>query len=262
MIRAVLFDLGGTLHTGDMPRGRDIWFARRVLDRLADYGIAVGATPEELAEKLPVNSEIYKHHSEQTLRELSSVEIWNDYFLRDYHIGRERLAPLAEELSFLYDYERPRVMRRPQLKETMEQLRDMGLRLGVISNIISRSVVPHFLAEYDIDRYMDCVITSAETGIRKPDPEIFRVAERRLGLAPEELAYVGDTISRDVRGTRNAGWALMIRIRFPGTAHRDAGLENAGFEPDFTVNELYEIPAIIRSVNASSNGAALTRSNL
>ena len=247
MIRAVLFDLGGTLHTGDMPRGRDIWFARRVLDRLADYGIAVGATPEELAEKLPLNSEIYKHHSEQTLRELSSVEIWNDYFLRDYHIGRDRIAPLAEELSFLYDYERPRVMRRPQLKETME---------------LFKTSYTEGLNESDIDRYMDCVITSAETGIRKPDPEIFRVAERRLGLAPEELAYVGDTISRDVRGTRNAGWALMIRIRFPGTAHRDAGLENAGFEPDFTVNELYEIPAIIRSVNASSNGAALTRSNL
>ena len=107
-----------------------------------------------------------------------------------------------------------------------------------------------------------CIIIAHRlTTIERCD-EIFRVAERRLGLAPEELAYVGDTISRDVRGTRNAGWALMIRIRFPGTAHRDAGLENAGFEPDFTVNELYEIPAIIRSVNASSNGAALTRSNL
>ena len=125
----------------------------------------------------------------------------------------------------------------------------MGLRLGVISNIISRSVVPHFLAEYDILRDMDCVITSAETGIRKPSPDIFRIAEETLGLKPEELAYVGDTISRDVRGTRNAGWALMIRISFPGTAHRDAGLENAGYEPDYLIHELDEIPAIIREVN-------------
>lgn len=249
MIRAVLFDLGGTLHTGDSPAGRDLWFARRLIERLGDYGITLQTTPEKLAAELPINSEVYKHHSEQTLRELPSAEIWNDYFLREYGIGRERLAPISEELSFLYDYERPRVLRRPHLKETMEALRGMGLRLGVISNIISRSVVPHFLAEYDIDGLMDCVITSAETGIRKPDPEIFRVAERQLGLAPEELAYVGDTISRDVRGTRNAGWALMIRIKNPSIAHRDIGLENAGYDPDYLIEDLAEIPAIIEQEN-------------
>lgn len=252
MIKAVLFDLGGTLHTNSMPEGRDLWFADRLLRRLSDYGIDLPATPENIASSLPVNSEIYKHESEQTLRELPSVEIWNDYYLREYQIGREKLAPIAEELSFLYDYERPCVMRRPHLKETMEKLRDMGLRLGVISNIISRSVVPHFLAEYGIDDLMECVITSAGTGIRKPSADIFRLAEKELGLKPEELAYVGDTISRDVRGTRNAGWALMIQISFPGTAHRDAGLENAGYAPDFFIHELSEIPAIIQKVNSAS----------
>ena len=251
MIKAVLFDLGGTLHTNTMPEGRDLWFAERLLRRLSDYGIDLPAAPEDIARSLPVNSEIYKHESEKTLRELPVAEIWNDYYLRDYRIGRERLAPIAEELSFLYDYERPCVMRRPYLKETMSELQAMGLKLGVISNIISRSVVPHFLTEYDIDRYMDCVITSADTGIRKPSADIFRIAERKLGLRPEELAYVGDTISRDVRGTRNAGWALMIQISFPGTAHRDAGLENAGFAPDYFIRELSEIPPIIQKVNAA-----------
>ena len=252
MIKAVLFDLGGTLHTNSMPEGRDLWFADRLLRRLSDYGIDLPARPEDIARSLPVNSEIYKHESEQTLRELPAVEIWNDYYLREYQIGRECLAPIAEELSFLYDYERPCVMRRPHLKETMEKLRDMGLRLGVISNIISRSVVPHFLAEYGIDDLMECVITSAGTGIRKPSADIFRLAEKELGLKPEELAYVGDTISRDVRGTRNAGWALMIQISFPGTAHRDAGLENAGYTPDFFIHDLSEIPAIIQKVNSAS----------
>ena len=43
----------------------------------------------------------------------------------------------------------------------METLKGMGLKLGIISNIISRSVVPHFLAEYGILDLMDCVVTSA-----------------------------------------------------------------------------------------------------
>ena len=174
------------------------------------------------------------------------------WFLREQNLTPEQLSPMSEELSFLYDYERVRVMRRPHLAQTMQSLKDMGIRMGVISNIISRSVVPHFLAEYGIDGFMDCVITSCGTGIRKPDPEIFRIAERKMGLAPEELAYVGDTISRDVRGTRAAGWRLMIQIRNPGVAHRDKGLENGPWKPDYLIDDLAEIPDII----ARENGGA------
>lgn len=249
MIRGVLFDLGGTLHVNDSPPGRDIWFSRRVIERLGDYGIHLEISPEALAAQLAVNAEEYKRHSEQDLKELGGAEIWSRWFLREQGLSPSQLAPMAEELSFLYDYERVRVMRRPHLAQTMERLQRMGLRMGVISNIISRSVVPHFLAEYGIDGYMDCVITSCGTGIRKPDPGIFRVAEEKMGMAPEELAYVGDTVSRDVRGTRAAGWKCMIQIRNPAIAHRDKGLENSPWKPDYLIDDLAEIPDIIAREN-------------
>ena len=250
MIRAVLFDLGGTLHRGTVPQGRGIWFADRIINRLSDYGVRLPVSTEELAAVLPINAEEYKAHSEKTLTEYPSAKIWSEYYLKGMGVSEDELEPMAEELSFLYDYERPMVMRRPHLKDTMEVLKGMGLKLGVISNIISRSVVPHFLAEYGIADLMDCVVTSAATGIRKPSPEIFRIAERELGLVPDELCYVGDTISRDVIGARNAGWKLMIRISEPNTAHRDKGLENAGYEPDYMISELSEIPDIIKKENA------------
>ena len=252
MIRGVLFDLGGTLHTVDSPAGRDVWFARRLLDRLADYGIRLDTEPEELAGKLHENGEAYKRRSEKDLRELPTAEIWNDWYLRDWKVGRERLAPIAEELSFLYDYERVRVIRRPYIKEMLDALREQGMKLGLISNIISLSVAPHFLEEYGVRSYMDCIVLSSATGIRKPSSEIFRVAERELDLGPEELAYVGDTLSRDVMGVRNAGWRLMIQIRNPGAAHRDKGLENAGLKPDYLIEGLEEIPEIIRRENGNT----------
>ena len=250
MIQAVLFDLGGTLHTSSSPPGRELWFARRLLERLADYGITLEASPEALAESLSRNAEIYKQETQLTLRELPAPEIWSRYYLRDYGIPAEHLAPFAEELSFLYDYERVRVMRRPHLKETMEALHRMGIRLGVISNIISTSVVPHFLREYGIAGYMETVVTSSETGIRKPSPDIFRVSEREMNLRPEELAYVGDTISRDVLGTRAAGWNCMIQIANPAIAHRDVGLDPEANRPDYLISDLSEIPAIIAHENA------------
>ena len=249
MIKAVLFDLGGTMHTSDSPAGWDIRYAARLLERLADYGISLELSPDALALMLKTNCEDYKHHSEQTLRELPAAEIWSKYYLQGLGVSREALEPIAEELSFRYDYDRTRILRRPHLKQTVDTLRDMGIRMGVISNIISTSVVSHFLAEYGIEDAMECVVLSSVTGIRKPAPEIFRVAERAMNLKPEELAYVGDTLSRDVRGVRNAGWRCMIQIRNPSIAHRDRGLEHSGLVPDYLIDDLAEIPAVIQKEN-------------
>ena len=250
MIRAVLFDLGGTLHTCHSDEKTKLRFAKLLLERLEDYDIRLDMTPEALAAQLAVNGEIYKHATEQNLRELEPAVIWNDYYLREQAIGLERLRPIAEELSFRYDYERVRNLRRPGLRECMDRLKGMGLRLGVISNIISRSIVPHFLAEYGLTEDMEVVLTSAGTGIRKPSPLIFRMAEERLGLEATHLAYVGDTLSRDVLGVRNAGWRLAIQISNPSSAHRDAHLAGSGLEPDYRVGRLAEIPDIIQQENA------------
>lgn len=252
MIRAVLFDLGGTLHTSSNPPGRAQRFASRLMERLDDYGLRLDTDPETLAKLLHENSESYKHYSEQTLRELPPAEIWADWYLKGFGLTKEQLAPMAEELSFLYDYDRVKIMRRPHLKETMEELKSMGLRLGIISNIISTSVVPHFLAEYGILEDMEVMLMSSTTGIRKPSAGIFRVAEEQMGLTPQEFAYVGDTISRDIMGVRNAGWKCMIQIVNPSIAHRDKGLEGK-FEPDYRITDLSEIADIIRKENHTEN---------
>ena len=249
MIRAVLFDLGGTLHVCSTTEERKLWFARRLLSRLSEYGIRLDISERELSEQLQVNAERYKREAEESLRELPPEIVWNDYYLREQALGRDTLKPIAEELSFLYDYERVCNMRRPHLIACMDALRADGLRLGVISNILSRSVVPHFMAEYDLGSRMECVLTSAGTGIRKPDAAIFRLAEERMGLSPDEMAYVGDTLSRDVWGVRGAGWRLAIQIYSPTAARRDRGMAELGYKADHNITDLMEIPGIIRKVN-------------
>ena len=250
MIKAVLFDIGGTLHTVTNNAKLARSFAKRLERRLAVYDIHIDTPYDELAFTLHENAEDYKHWSEQTLQELPNVKIWNEYYLKEYHIGEERLAPIAEELSFLYDYERVQNKRRPKLYETMKELHDDGLQLGIISNIISNSFVPHIVKEYGIDQFMDVIICSSDVGVRKPSPKIFEIALERLGLQASEMAYVGDTISRDVRGAQAAHLGLMIQIRNPAIAHRDVGMENVP-PADYIIDELWEIPAIIRKVNGS-----------
>ena len=199
---------------------------------------------------LAENTERYKRDAENSLRELPPETVWADSSLKDLHLSREALDPIAEELSFLYDYERVCNLRRPHLLETLQELQGLGMRLGLISNILSRTIVPHFMAEYGLEDYMEVVLTSAGTGIRKPDAGIFRLAEQQMRLSPGEMAYVGDTLSRDVRGVRNAGWRLAIQIYSPNAAKRDRGLAEQGVHPDYNITDLSEIPGIIRTENA------------
>ena len=250
MITTLLFDLGGTLHSVIRKEDSMRRYTERLIRRLSDYGIVLDTTPERLAVSLHENAEAYKHSTEQTLIELPAAKIWNEYYLREFHIGEDRLAPIAEELSFLYDYDRLTLMRKTRLKETIETLHDMGVRMGIVSNIISTSLVPHLLNEYGIAQYMECIVMSSATGIRKPDPRIFAIAMEEMGVTAEETGYVGDTISRDVVGARNAHLGLVVRLDNPSIAHRDAAYKGPDApQADYVIHELYELPEILREIN-------------
>lgn len=252
MIRAVLFDVGGTFTTvRNTPELRTA-FAKRLSDRLALYGIFLDMPYEELGLLLHENAEAYKRCAEETKRELPNARVWSEFYLRGFGIPEDVLAPYAEELSFLYDYERVISLRRPRLKETLETLHSEGYRLGVVSNVFSRSLTPHLLIEYGIDHLMETVVLSSEVGVRKPDPRIFGIAMANLGVTKEETCYVGDTLSRDVLGSRNAGLALSVQIENPEIAHRDVGFSGPdGPKPDFLIRDLAELPPILRQFNGA-----------
>ena len=250
MITTLLFDLGGTLHIVRRAEKTCTAFCSHLLRVLREHGIRTDADPEALEAMLSVNAEEYKHFGERTLTELPQSVIWSEYYLRELHIPAERLAPIAEELSFLYDHERVTNVPRPGLKEALSSLHGMGIRMGVISNIISTTLVPYALREYGIDGYMECVVMSSETGIRKPDPRIFEIAMERMGVTAAETGYVGDTISRDVLGSRNAGLGLRVRIENPSIAHRDAAFRGPDApRADYVIRELGELPGILAAVN-------------
>jgi putative hydrolase of the HAD superfamily len=80
---------------------------------------------------------------------------------------------------------------------------------------MSTTFVPCFVEKNGISQYFQFILMSSQIGVRKPDSRIFHMAAEKLGVLPGECAYVGDTISRDVRGVRNAGLAMMIKIDNP-----------------------------------------------
>jgi putative hydrolase of the HAD superfamily len=74
--------------------------------------------------------------------------------------------------------------------EALGRLQRAGLALACVSNW-DISLQGH-LEEARLDGYFAEIVSSAEAGAAKPDPEPFRLALRRLGVAPERTVHIGD----------------------------------------------------------------------
>jgi putative hydrolase of the HAD superfamily len=86
----------------------------------------------------------------------------------------EKLAPNAEMIEY------------------MRSLRARGLRMAILTNNV-REWEPLWRAKLPVDEIFELVVDSGFVGIRKPDPEIYRLTLERLGLQARDCAFVDDT---------------------------------------------------------------------
>ncbi|REK88599.1 HAD family hydrolase [Streptomyces inhibens] len=94
----------------------------------------------------------------------------------------------------------------PDAAGVLAELHRRGTRIGVLSNI-GWDLRP-VLRAHGLDRYVDCCVLSYEQGIQKPDPRLFAVACRELGLDPSAVLMVGDDRTAD-GGATALGCAFM-----------------------------------------------------
>ncbi len=91
----------------------------------------------------------------------------------------------------------------PETAEVLARLRAQGYYLGVISNSIG--TIGEQLARVGLARYFENIIDSANVGVEKPNPEIFRMALERAGVEARQAAFIGDTYATDMGGAEAAG---------------------------------------------------------
>ncbi|MFD7659240.1 HAD family hydrolase, partial [Actinosynnema sp. NPDC059797] len=119
---------------------------------------------------------------------------------------RDRFG-LAEPVAELWARYRARVPElvavRPGVAEGLVALRAAGWRIGVVTNGLPDNQLGKLRRTGLVD-LVDGWCASGEVGLRKPDPEIFRVAARRCGV-PLAGWVVGDDPVLDVEGGRRAG---------------------------------------------------------
>jgi putative hydrolase of the HAD superfamily len=251
-IDTVLFDMGGTLE--DIKYNKEIRLdgVKHILNCLKNKNINIDASPEVFLEILEKRNSEYKAWCEKSTIESSALEIWHKWHLKDFHISEEELLSICEELAFIWETRFYKRSLREEVPSVLEELRSKGYKLGIISNTSSCTQVFKTLKDYGIENYFDCVYLSSIEGVRKPNVDIFYKAVKALNSSPESSAYVGDTVSRDVIGSKNAGFAAAIQIASFLTKASDSKVEEQDFRPDYVISNMKEVLGILNRINCDS----------
>ena len=89
------------------------------------------------------------------------------------------------------------------------------------------------LQEFSLDHLFQDVIESAVAGVRKPDPQIFRLGVAALGLEPRETVMIGDSPDKDILPAQSIGCQTIL---LQGKSRSEVQCT-----PDHTVSTLQEI---------------------
>jgi putative hydrolase of the HAD superfamily len=242
-IQAVFFDMGGTIETYRYTPEMRLERTGGLQQRLQSVGIELGLSNGKLYQVVTKGLKQYHAWSLESLEELSPECVWSDYILKDYSFDREALASIAEDLACYIELNYYERKLRPEVPAVLEAIKQMGLKIGLISNVNSRGQVPTNLAEYNLRGYFDPVVLSSEYGRRKPDPAIFHYAARLANVPTSRCVYVGDRIARDILGARRAGFRLAVQINHD----YDHGETDEGATPDFVIDQMTELLDILQA---------------
>lgn len=127
-------------------------------------------------------------------------------------------------------------------KPTLEKLKSMGYKVGLITNGDS-PLQRRKIKMLELEDCFDEIIVSGETPYEKPQKEIFELMAHKLGITTDEMAYIGDHPINDVDGSRRAG-CVSIWVKTTGT-----WIFPETEIPPLQVDTVAEIPELLSKIN-------------
>src|SRR5512136_843327 len=231
-IEAIFLDVGNTLRIV-IP---DEAFIVRSKEQLVEL-TGSKMTPDAFHELLTERYKVLRKRAKEKLIEAREKEMWTQWMLPDFPV--EKIAPLSAKLTRLWRDCDGRRVPRENSTEVVKELSRRGYLLGIIANTITETEIPDYIVAEGLTGNFKTVILSSKIGIRKPNPEIYWEAARRIGVEPAKCVYVGDNPVRDVEGTRAAGYGMFILFFEPATQAKEPTTEEV--RPDYTIRDMMEL---------------------
>jgi putative hydrolase of the HAD superfamily len=196
-VKAVLLDLGGTLVSmTEIPKiYRRILGAHGIMRSMEEISHA----QKEVEKQLDIQ-ELAVLFEEYWIR-------WNLLILRRLGI-KENAEALARTIADRWwDY--ADVMLYPDVEETLQKLRVMGLKIGIVTNGL-KSDYRQILEKVGLLDFFDVKVGIDKVGKMKPDRDIFLYALNELEISPSETLFVGDEMIADYEGAKKAGLIPLL----------------------------------------------------
>ncbi|MGA2582149.1 MAG: HAD family hydrolase [Tepidisphaeraceae bacterium] len=237
MVRAILFDLGDTLLDFAPMKTKTLVAqgARNSYDRLQQMGCPLPSFNRYLRGNFGAVRRALIW-SRLRRRDFSTFEIMRQ---RNIRLGIPNTDDLMFDLGWQWykgvvDYSSVD----PNLIPTLAQLRDAGIKLGVVSNtVVGGPLIDRHMEIMGLLEFFPVRIYSCEVGYRKPSPRIFNAALAAIGEKPQDVLFVGDLVKKDIIGAGRMGMKTCLRQpNAQGTSHPIA---------DYLVRQISELSAIV-----------------
>ena len=225
MIKAIIFDIDNTLLDFMTMKSNAI---NAAVDGMIANGLPI---EKDLAIKQIFDIYNFKGYEHQ--------KVLNDFIVNtidsiDYKILAAGIVEykIAKEASLsLY----------PGVKDTLVNLSNFGLKLGILSDAPSREAwIRMYILK--IHKIFDQVVTFNDTGFYKPAKEPFIKIKELLNVEYHECLMVGDWPERDIKGAKQLGMKTAF-AKYGATEIIDNS------DADYELDTIHELVDIIRSEN-------------
>ncbi|XP_020821404.1 haloacid dehalogenase-like hydrolase domain-containing protein 3 [Phascolarctos cinereus] len=212
-LRLLTWDVKDTLLRLRLPVGEEYSAQAQA------HGLKVEAAALESAFRQAYKAQKQKFPNYGLSQGLTSRQWWLNVVLQTFHLAGVQnsniLDPIANKLY--EDFSSAKTWQMLEGAEsTLQQCRERGLRLGVVSNFDRR--LEDILAHCGLRKHFDFILTSEAAGWAKPDPRIFRQALQLADIAPTQAAHVGDNYLNDYQAPRDVGMHSFLLM---GTKTQD-----------------------------------------
>jgi len=239
MLKAVMFDLGGTLIDLGNQSAVSLGMkgAKRAYDELKQRGADLPGYVAYFGKVTAALSGMAM--ASQGLKEIDiSAEIKSFFEGLGVTLSAEALESAVAAWYSAFS-EQARLIEGTEA--ALAAVREMGLRMAIVSNSVWRGA----LIEKDLERlgirgFFDAVVASSDVGYRKPGAAIMDEVLSRLDVQAGEAVMVGDSRVADVAAAQQAGMRSVLIENRP----------QQGPEPDVKIASIAELPGVIENMKA------------
>jgi len=216
MLSAIIFDLDGVLADSEP------WWSKIDAELLAEYGVT------------------YRGEYHQNVVGVSyrlAVEFYKKAF--GLSVATDEMMRRRGEIAT--EFFANRVGLFPNVKEVLEELRQMKLHLAVATSSVSASARP-FLDRHQLTGFFKVIVTGEEVERGKPAPDIYLCAAQKLGIPADTCLVVEDALP----GVAAARAASMRVAAIPDRRFVDP--DEYEKKADYVLSSLKELPALVRKL--------------